>query len=64
MAHLGFRFGKGSLVDDQRQELRRWDQGKYTVLEPPNNQFYKWLFQLDDEPNLYIGNSCLTKHPF
>ena len=20
-----FRFGKGSLVDDQRQELRRWD---------------------------------------
>ena len=24
---------------------------------------YKWLFQLD-EPNLYIGNGCFTKHPF
>ena len=20
--------------------------------------------QLDDEPNLYIGNGCLNKHPF
>ena len=25
---------------------------------------HKWLFQLDDGPNLYIGNGCLTKHPF
>ena len=34
-------------------------------LEPQGQPFiYKWLFQLDDEPNLYIGNVCFTKHPF
>ena len=21
-------------------------------------------YQLDDEPNLYMGNRCFTKHPF
>ncbi len=30
----------------------------------PRPTIYKWLFQLDDEPNLYIGNGCFTKHPF
>ncbi len=25
----------------------------------PQTTIYKWLFQLDDEPNLYIGNGCL-----
>ena len=24
---------------------------------------FLWLFQLDDEPNLYIKNGCSTKHP-
>ena len=24
----------------------------------PETSVYKWLFQLDDEPNLYIGNGC------
>ena len=24
----------------------------------------EWLFQLDDKPNLWIENGCLTKHPF
>ena len=23
----------------------------------------KWLFQLDDEPNLYMQNGRFTKHP-
>ena len=28
-----------------------------THLEPlAANHFWNWLFQLDDEPNLYIGN--------
>ena len=25
---------------------------------------YKWMFQLDDGPNLNIENDCFTKHPF
>ena len=29
----------------------------------PRPTIYKWLFQLDDEPNLYLGNGCFTKHP-
>ena len=28
----------------------------------PRPTIYKWLFQLDDEPNLYIGNHHF--HPF
>ena len=30
----------------------------------PQTTIYKWLFQLDDEPNLYIENGCCTKQPF
>ena len=30
----------------------------------PRPTIYKELFQLDDEPNIYIGNGCLTKHLF
>ena len=30
----------------------------------PQTTIYKWLFQLDDEPNLYIKSGCFTKHPF
>ena len=26
----------------------------------PQTTIYKWLFQLDDEPNLYIENGCFT----
>ncbi len=33
----------------------------YYPLKQPN---LYWLFQLDDEPNLYLGNGCFTKHPF
>ena len=29
----------------------------------PRPTIYKWLFQLDDEPHLYLGNGCFTKHP-
>ena len=32
--------------------------------ETPETSIYKWLFQLDDEPNLYIENGCFTKQPF
>ena len=30
----------------------------------PETSVCKWLFQLDDEPNLYIKNGGFTKHPF
>ena len=35
---------------------------KKTYLEP-ETFVYNWLFQLDDEANLYIGNGGFTKHP-
>lgn len=30
----------------------------------PKKNRLLWLFQLDDEPNLYLGNGSFTKHPF
>ena len=32
----------------------------------PDGQPFEWMvgYQLDDEPNLYMGNGCFTKHPF
>ena len=30
------------------------------ILGTPRPTIYKWLFQLDDEPNLYIENGCFT----
>ena len=39
-------------------------QTLHFYLEPPRPTIYKWLFQLDDEPNLYIENGYFTKHPF
>ena len=36
----------------------------YMHLEPQRTVYFKWLFQLDDEPNLYIGNGCFSKRPF
>ena len=47
------------LMDFFRFERKGWDR----YLEPETS-VYKWLFQLDDEQNLYIGKGCLTKHPF
>ena len=35
----------------------------YTTWKPQGQSFiniYKWLFKLDDEPNLYIENGCFT----
>ena len=34
----------------------------YFCLEPQTT-VYKWLFQLDDEPNLYIGNGWKSPFP-
>ena len=34
----------------------------YMYLEPQTT-IYKWLFQLDDEPNLYIGNGWKSPFP-
>ena len=30
----------------------------------PQTAIYKWLLQLDDEPNLYIGNGWKSPFPF
>ena len=36
----------------------------YVLPGTPRPSIYKSLFQLDDEPNLYIENGCFIKHPF
>ncbi len=43
--------------------LHRLITMKQNCLEPQPTS-YKWLFQYWMIPNLYIGNGCLTKHPF
>lgn len=38
--------------------LRIWILILYINREPETSMFKKWLFQSDDEPNLYMENDC------
>ena len=46
-----------------RRKLTYWLAPDQLHPGTPNIHELKWLFQLDDEPNLYLGNGCFTKHP-
>ena len=41
-----------------------WPVGIVKTFLEREKSVYKWLFQLDDEPNHYIKTCCFTKHPF
>ena len=59
--HLGFRYVE---VEYRIADSPMGTKDTVDTYLEPETSIYKWLFQLDDEPNLYIGNGCFTKHPF